>query len=134
MNVDFIDTNVVVYLFSVDEAEKRQQAEDLVQQGASVISTQVLNEFSNVMLRKFGLSVAEVENACRELGGFFKVSNVSMETICRALRLKGRYKFSYFDALMVSSALEEGCQKIYTEDLQHGQIIENQLEIVNPFV
>lgn len=134
MNADFIDTNVVVYLFSVDEEEKRHKAEKLVLDRDAVISTQVLNEFSNVMLRKFGLSAGEVEQACRELEGSFKVSTVTPETIFNALRLKDRYGFSYFDALMVSSAFEESCRKLYTEDLQHGQIIENQLEIVNPFV
>ena len=134
MNADFIDTNILVYLFSVDEKEKRLQAEALVQREESLISTQVLNEFVNVMFRKFSLSSSEIDHACRELELTFRVSVVTQKTIFNAIRLKGRYGFSYFDALMVSSALEEGCQNLYTEDLQHGQVVEDNLTIINPFL
>jgi predicted nucleic acid-binding protein len=134
MNADFIDTNILVYLFSVDEKEKRLRAEQLVQREESLISTQVLNEFANVMFRKFSLSISEVDQACRELEFTFRVSVVTPKTIFNAIHLKGRYGFSYFDALMVSSALEERCQNLYTEDMQHGQVVEDNLTIVNPFL
>jgi predicted nucleic acid-binding protein len=134
MSADFFDTNILVYLFSVDEKEKRLRAEQLVQREESLISTQVLNEFANVMFRKFSLSISEVDQACRELEFTFRVSVVTPKTIFNAIRLKGRYGFSYFDALMVSSALEEGCHNLYTEDLQHGQVVEDHLKIINPFI
>jgi predicted nucleic acid-binding protein len=134
MNADFIDTNILVYLFSVDEKEKRLRAEELVQRAELLISTQVINEFVNVMFRKFSLSASEVDQACRELELTFRVSVVTQKTIFNAIRLKGRYGFSYFDALMVSSALEERCQNLYTEDMQHGQVVEDNLTIVNPFL
>lgn len=98
MSADFIDTNILVYLFSVDEREKRLRAEQLVQREESLISTQVLNEFANVMFRKFSLSISEVDQACRELELTFRVSIVTPKTIFNAIRLKGRYGFSYFDA------------------------------------
>jgi len=122
-----------VYLFSVDEEQKRRKAEKLLQAGALVISTQVLNEFSNVMLRKFGLSAQDVELACRELTNAFTVSAVTVATIFSALKLKARYGFSYFDALMVSSALEQGCSTLYSEALQHGLVVEGRLTVINPF-
>ena len=132
MSAKFIDTNIVVYLFSGDEPEKKSRAED-VTAGHAHLSTQVLNEFANVMFRKFRLTADEVSAACRELSNSFTIATVTAETIFHALRLKGRYGFSYFDSLIVASALEEGCDTLYTEDLQHGQIIENQLTITNPF-
>lgn len=133
MSVKFIDTNVVVYLFSGDEPEKKSRATVLTE-GNAILSTQVLNEFANVMLRKFRLSADEVSAACRDLSNCFTIVTVTSETIFHALRLKGRYGFSYFDALIVASALEEGCDTLYTEDMQNGLVIENNLKIVNPFV
>jgi predicted nucleic acid-binding protein len=132
MSAKFVDTNVVVYLFSGDEPEKKSRAEAVTAEH-TLLSTQVLNEFANVMFRKFKLTNDEVAAACRELSNNFTVSTVTSETIFHALKLKGRYGFSYFDSLIVASALEEGCDTLYTEDLQHGQIIEDQLTISNPF-
>lgn len=51
----------------------------------------------------------------------------------RALELQGRYRFSFYDSLVVAAALESGCQKLYSEDLQHGQRVGN-LTIENPFL
>ena len=132
MSTRFIDTNVVVYLFSSDEPEKQATAKEATS-GHAIVSTQVINEFANVMFRKFKLTADQVSLACRELSNSFTVATVTTETIFNALRLKARYGFSYFDSLIVASALEEGCATLYTEDLQHGQIIENKLTITNPF-
>lgn len=51
-----------------------------------------------------------------------------------AFALVSRYQFQIFDALIVASALELGCERLYTEDLQHGQLIEGRLRIIDPFV
>jgi predicted nucleic acid-binding protein len=52
----------------------------------------------------------------------------------KAIDISAEFKFSYWDSLMVSSALAANCKVFYTEDLQHGQLIENRLEVINPFV
>lgn len=54
-------------------------------------------------------------------------------TQIKALRLKNKYNFQYYDALIVATALENGCTILYSEDMQHNQTIENTLTIVNPF-
>jgi predicted nucleic acid-binding protein len=129
----FIDTNVLIYGYSEDEPDKRQQAIDCVRSGEAWISTQVLNETINVLKRKFSLSYSQIREAVQELSEGFPIVLVSVNTIEMALNLAERYQYSYFDSLILASALEAGCQILYSEDLHDGQRIENQLMIVNPF-
>lgn len=129
----FIDTNVLIYGYSEDEPNKRQRAIDCVRSGEAWISTQVLNETINVLKRKFSLSYSQIRDAVQELSEGFPIVLVSVNTIEMALNLAERYQYSYFDSLILASALEAGCQILYSEDLQDGQRIENQLMIINPF-
>lgn len=129
----FIDTNVLIYGYSEDEPDKRQRAIDCVRSGEAWISTQVLNETINVLKRKFSLSYSQIRDAVQELSEGFPIVLVSVNTIEMALNLAERYQYSYFDSLILASALEAGCQILYSEDLQDGQRIENQLMIINPF-
>lgn len=129
----FIDTNVLIYGYSEDEPDKRQRAIDCVRSGEAWISTQVLNETINVLKRKFSLSYSQIREAVQEVSEGFPIVLVSVNTIEMALNLAERYQYSYFDSLILASALEAGCQILYSEDLQDGQRIENQLMIVNPF-
>ena len=129
----FFDTNVLIYGYSEDEPDKRQRAIDCVRSGEAWISTQVLNETINVLKRKFSLSYSQIREAVQELSEGFPIILVSVNTIEMALNLAERYQYSYFDSLILASALEAGCQILYSEDLQDGQRIENQLMIVNPF-
>jgi predicted nucleic acid-binding protein len=131
----FLDTNVVIYLYSSDEPEKKKLCEEIIKNIPDVnISTQVLNEFANTMKRKFNISYGEISNSIAELANNFIVSDVSTSTILSALRLADSLKYSYFDSLVLASSIECGCDILYTEDLHHGQIINESLKIVNPFV
>lgn len=130
---NFLDTNIVVYLYSGDEPEKQATAFQLIEQNDPIISTQVLSELANTLSRKFALpfdvvaqAVAEVQEACRVLP-------VMPETISQALALAKKYQYSYYDCLILASALSAGCNTLFTEDMQHGQVIENSLTINNPF-
>jgi predicted nucleic acid-binding protein len=57
-----------------------------------------------------------------------------LEHIHRAWTLSQRYGFSHFDSLVIATALDAGCERLYTEDLQHGQVIDGHLTILNPFM
>ena len=129
----FLDSNVLIYAYSVDEPEKRVIAVSLCRSNP-IISFQVLNEFSNVLLRKFCLNPTDVSAKLDELSGFMDIKIIDMLTIKKALQLKDIYEYSYFDCIMLASALNSGCPVIYTEDLQHGQIIENRLKIIDQFL
>lgn len=130
----FLDTNVLIYLYSEDESEKANLALECAQTPDAWISTQVLNEVSNVMRRKQKLAYSDILNVVTELQANFQVSTVTPRTIEQALLLGERYGYSYFDCLMLASALEQGCTVLYSEDMQHGQVIESTMRIINPFV
>jgi len=64
---------------------------------------------------------------------YFKVLPIYFELSLKAVQIKLKYFFSYWDSLIIASALESGCSILYTEDMQDGQLIEERLKIVNPF-
>jgi predicted nucleic acid-binding protein len=127
----FFDTNVLLYLVSSD-AEKADRVEELLTQ-PSVISVQVLNEFTNVASRKFAMPLTEVREALETIRRICRTEPITVEDHDQALDVMERYKFSLYDSVIVASALRNDCEILYTEDLQHGQVIERQLEILNPF-
>jgi predicted nucleic acid-binding protein len=129
----FLDTNVVVYLYSADEPEKQATALSLIENNEPIISTQVLSELANTLSRKFALPFDVVAQAIAEVQEGCTVSPVMPETISQALALAKKYQYSYYDSLILASALSAGCSTLFTEDMQHGQVIENSLTINNPF-
>ena len=70
----------------------------------------------------------------RDITKSYEIVTVSVNLIFRALKLHFKYKFSFFDSLMVVAALEDNCSIFYSEDMQDGQVVENSLTIKNPFV
>lgn len=126
----FFDTNVLLYLLSKDDA-RADQAERLLALGGTV-SVQVLNEFAAVALRKLGMKIAEVRDVLGTVRAVCAVRPVDVETHDLALQLSERFRFGFYDGLIVAAALQAGCRTLYSEDMQHGQAIE-RLTIRNPF-
>ena len=131
----FIDTNVLIYAFSEDELNKQQVALNLIDAVAcdAIISNQVINELANVFLKKFKLPIEQVEDALLELDSLLNIVSFDISTQIKALRLKQRYNLQYFDSLIIATALENKCNILYSEDMQHELIIDNRLKIINPF-
>ena len=129
----FLDTNVLVYLYSSDEPEKRAVAIKLTEQNDPVVSTQVLSELANTLSRKFRLSYDVVAQAVTEVQDSCAVLPVMPETIVQVLSFANKYQYSYYDSLILAVALSAGCTTRFTEDMQHGQVIEGSLTINNPF-
>jgi len=127
----FFDTNVLLYLLSADPV-KADRAEALLSNGGT-ISVQVLNEFASVALRKLAMSVAELREILEPVRSVCQVEPVTEDTHDRALALVERCGFSFYDALLMAAALRAGCARLYSEDLQHGQLVDRQLRILNPF-
>jgi len=129
----FVDTNLWIYLYS--DNPKGTIVRSIVDEYFAdiVISTQVLGEFFNVMVRKIGKQKEEAREMVMDLFRAFKVVEVRKSSLIKALEVSIRYKYSYWDSLIIASALEAGCSILYTEDMQNGQIIEGKLRIVNPF-
>ena len=133
---DFLDTNVFVYLFDEAAADKRQRAERLVrrslEEGSGCISYQVVQETLNVVTRKLGARPASARLLLDDvLAPLWRV-NPSRSLYARGLRLHAQFGFSFYDSLIVAAALEAGCTRLYSEDLHHGQRVD-QLTIHNPF-
>lgn len=123
----FLDTNIIIYCYSQSEPDKQQIAIDCLQSGNPWVSTQVLNETINTLKRKFSLDYIQIGAAIEELKQQIQVAMASTSTIQLALAIAQKYQYSYFDSLIVASALEIGCDHLYSEDMQDGQKINNQL-------
>ncbi len=129
----FLDTNILVYAYSDTELQKQTIARKLISENISFISTQVLQELSNTLSRKFKKSWPEITMALKEvsLSNLVHVNNGG--TIQQAIKIAEQYKFSFYDSLIIAAALECKCSKLYSEDMNHGQLIEKQITIINPF-
>lgn len=106
--------------------------ERLTMRGQVVISPQVLNEFVSVSLKRFDQGRDDIEAKVRFLRTFCKVE-LSAKTVSRALDLRFERMLSWWDAVLVASALDHGCELLLTEDLHDGLQIEG-LRVMNPFV
>ncbi len=130
----FFDTNILVYLYSIDEPEKQQAALKQIEANKNRwISTQVLSELSNTLRKKFNLEYSNIVTVLTEIQESFQVVTVQPHTIKHALYLAQTYRYSYYDSLILAASLEKTCCFLYSEDMQHRQTIEQQLTIVNPF-
>jgi predicted nucleic acid-binding protein len=131
-NNHFFDTNVLLYLLS-DDIAKADMAETLLAKGG-MISVQVLNEFSSVASRKLGMSWREIREILDTVRAVCGVVPVTIESHDRAIDLSERYGFSIYDSLILASAILAGCITLFTEDLQNGQCIDDQVIVRNPFM
>jgi predicted nucleic acid-binding protein len=127
----FVDTNVLLYLLSDDEA-KADRAEALLASRV-VISVQVLNEFLNVARRKRGLPWPQVEQALADLQRFADVRPLTLATHRQGVVLAKRYQLNVYDAMIAAAALEAGCTTLVSEDFSNGQRFDGRLTIRNPF-
>lgn len=129
----FLDTNILVYVLA-DDPVKTPIAESVLTAGG-VISVQVLNELASVASKKLKMPWNEIEEALDAIRlHLAEPKPVEVSTHESALKLCGRYGFSYYDSLIVASALDAGCRRLLTEDLQTGRLIEGRLTVVNPFL
>jgi predicted nucleic acid-binding protein len=132
MSVDsFFDTSVLLYLLS-DDTVKADKIESLLA-ARGIISVQVLNEFAVVALRKLKMPLNEVREILDTIRAFCTVEAITLETHNRGLAVLERYKFSLYDSMLVAAALISGAKVLYSEDLQHGQTLDDQLRVANPF-
>jgi predicted nucleic acid-binding protein len=127
----FFDTSVLLYLLTEDN-KKADRVEELLQR-RGVITVQVLNELSAVALRKQSLSLIELREFLAGVREFCSALPLTVEHHELGLDVTARYGFSLYDSMIVAAALHSGCRTLYSEDLQHGQVIGKRLRVVNPF-
>lgn len=135
----FLDTNILIYVFDRTAPEKQGEAAKLVRQavltGQGLISTQVVQEFLHAARRKFERPMTlderrqHLELVLAPLCQYFP----SISSYDRALLIADETGYAFYDALIVTAAVESGCRILYSEDLQHDRVIQG-VRTVNPFV
>ena len=129
----FFDTNVLVY--AIGQTDVRTETAEALLAGGGVISVQVLNELANVARRKLAMSWEEIDEAVAAIRVLCASPvPLTMDTHDAGRRIAAKYGYSMFDGLIAASALEAGCDTLYSEDLQDGQVIEDRVTVRNPFV
>lgn len=131
----FVDSNIWLYAFiEADDANKSALARKLLQEIEPVISSQVINEVSVNLLRKAHFPEEQIRQLVESFFEKYLVIEASKAVFLSASNLRQRYSLSYWDSLIVASALQAGVSILYSEDMQHGLKVDGQLEIVNPLV
>ena len=136
----FLDTNIFVYAFLASEPRKRAKAVELIEaclgSGRGSISYRVVQEFANVARKKFATSLSTTDCKAFIDAAMQPLNRVASSTalIHTALDLQDELKYSFYDCVMLAAALQAGANTLYTEDLQHWQLVRGVLRIVNPFL
>jgi predicted nucleic acid-binding protein len=130
MGGDFIDSNVILYL--LDDGAKADQAEAVLAHGG-VISVQVLNEVLVNCVRKAGMSLDEAGALLAGIRRLCRVVDLTVDVHDAGRAVAARYGLSIYDAMIVGAALLAGCDRLLSEDMQDGLVIEGVLTVVNPF-
>lgn len=135
----FFDTNIALYCFEAVATQKQFRAQQLITLGAStgqgVVSHQVLQEFCNVAShpKRLNLATEQILTFLQQfLRPMHKVS-ASEQLLENALQVRSSTGYSFYDSLIIAAAQEARCDVLYSEDMQHGQVVEG-VRIVNPFV
>ncbi len=132
----FFDTNVLVYCIDTSDIRKQKLALEVVAScgnaGLGILSTQVLIELYNTLVRKQKLPDATAEQVILAYNDWTCI-NSDAGLIQDAVTLSIQYKKSIWDAMVISAALRSGAQTLLSEDMQHGQRFDT-LTIVNPFL
>ena len=141
----FIDTNILLY--ALTEPKEKDKEKDLPKRVKSlelltklyneddiVVSVQVLNELHFNMVRKFKIDDDIAFKSIQEnVFTIASVETLTAQTYTKAFQIREQYNISYWDSLVVASALESGCTKLYSEDMQEGLVVDGVLNIINPF-
>jgi predicted nucleic acid-binding protein len=132
---NFIDTNILIYSHTVQDEKKMKIAQEILSSQQTIIAnTQVINESINVLIKRFKIPLNDIQKIVDQTFLYLPIKTVDHITIRLGLKICEKYHFSYYDSLIIASALQNECSILYSEDLNHNQKIENVLTIINPFI
>ncbi len=134
---EFVDTNVLVYAFDTSAGEKRARAQALLerlwQAGGGALSVQVLQEFYVTLTRKLAKPLPpEIARPLIADLSTWKTYSPTPQDVLAAIDLQQSYSLSFWDAMIIQSALALGCERLWSEDLSHGQTYAG-VQVLNPF-
>ena len=134
----FVDTNILVYAFDLMEEKKHLKAvkliESLWETKSGCISIQVLQEFHSAVTRQRAktFSIKESQEIIRSFT-YWEVFSPKPDDILQAISIQEKHILSFWDAIIIQSAVASGCQFLYSEDFSHGRMIEG-VTVINPFL
>lgn len=129
----FLDTNVLVYCYSADDYYKRDKAMEILNSFPdAVTSVHILNEFSNVCIKKMGAAPQDVSKMVYEIIEYIKCVRTDPSTVHAALEIKRSFKLNYYDSFHIATAQQQGSRMFFSEDMQDGLVVKG-VRIVNPF-
>ncbi|MEK6323678.1 MAG: PIN domain-containing protein [Acidobacteriota bacterium] len=130
----FIDTNIWLYAFiPSQDANKSTKAKAIIRQSDIIASSQVINEICVNLIKKAQFDEPAIQRLINSFYNRYNVTIVHKTTLLKSSELRERLQLSYWDSLIVSSALLGGAEILYTEDMADGLLVENRLRITNPF-
>jgi predicted nucleic acid-binding protein len=134
-DLHFVDTNVWLYaLIRGQNATKAQRARTLITQGTSiVVSTQVINEICVNLIKRENFTAMQTRDLINDFYAAYTVIELDQSILVLATSLREQYTLSYWDSLIVASALSSGASILHSEDMHDQLIVDQRLTIVNPF-
>ena len=134
----FIDTNILVYAYDNTNDIKHKRAKSILfsqdnEKYDYYISTQILNEFYSVIARK-KVKHSIIVKYLIEIIDNTHVVPLLLENTMIALNIKDKYRFAWYDSIVLATAVQNRCNILYSEDFQHNQIIEGVVKIINPLI
>lgn len=131
----FIDTNIWLYAFiPSQDLSKSTLAKTLIQQSDIIISSQVINEICVNLIKKAQFDETGIQHLINSFYSKYKVDFIDRDLLLKASELRHKLQFSFWDSLIVSSALIGGAEILFTEDMTNGFVVENCLKLINPFL
>lgn len=131
----FIDTNIWLYAFiETDDTTKSATARTLIQESEPIVSIQVINEVCVNLLRRANFTEEQVSRLVESFYEKYRVIELTKSVLLMASQLRQRYSLSFWDSTIVATALSAGVSVLYSEDMQPGLTIEEQLQVHNPFI
>lgn len=130
-----LDTNIWVYLLGQSSLKKSAKAQKLVNDNFEliIISTQILGELYNVLTKKKLKPKDEAKQIILEMVKNFTIVEIDALKVLAALEINLNYGYTYWDSLVIATALQHDCDSLYSEDMQDNQLIEQKTRIINPF-
>ncbi len=130
----FIDTNIWLYAFiEGDDPAKSATARRLIHEVDPIVSTQVINEVCVNLLRRANFTEEQIGPLIESYYEKYQVIESSKAVLITASQLRQQHSFSFWDSIILASALGAGTSILYSEDMQHGLSIEGKLQVLNPF-
>ncbi|MCL5991680.1 MAG: PIN domain-containing protein [Bacteroidetes bacterium] len=130
----FVDSNIWLYAFMSEKSVKHYKAITIISNSNVFLNIQVINEVCYNLLKKSNYNNSEISELIYNFNKIYTIFNISIPTLLNATSLRQKYKTSFWDSLILASALENNCNILLTEDISGADFMEKKLKVINPFI